>query len=134
MRLTALAILLVLATGACSSVNRLTAPAIDLSDYPPEMPPRIVSDLNRDAQDNLRRGLAVVDRELSDVCSPRELALIRESLIVFGWITSASRPDLTVQTYVNTRAPVLRQERENLNPACGERLDALIERIRDTRG
>jgi len=126
------ALLLAFALSACSTVSRFTAPRIDLSEYPPGLPERTVTDLSSDAQNALRRALAVADRELSGVCTPSEMASIKEGLILFGWITSSTKSDLTVQTYVNARAPVLRRELDNLGPSCGPRFEALVTEIRGT--
>jgi len=126
-------VLLSFALAGCGTTNRLTAPPIDFDEYPPQMPERIVTDLDSEARGNLRQALVAVDRLLGEACTPAERAQIKEGLIIFGWITAATRPNLTVQTYVNARAPELRRAREALSPGCSAALDTALDRIRDTR-
>ena len=131
-RVTIFALLCASALAACSTISNVTTSQVDFSEYPPELPQRTVTDLSSDAQRALRRALDTADRQLSPVCTQRELALIKEGIIIFGWITASSKPDVFVQTYVNARAPVLRREYDNLSPACDARFDALVREIRGT--
>lgn len=129
-----MAVILALSLGlsGCSVARQSPASALNFSDFPDEMPRRIVTDLSRDARADLRDGLRMIDRELPDVCTARELSAIRESFVIFAWLTTSTKPDARVQAYVEARTPVLQRARETLTPACAARLTTLTDGIRDT--
>lgn len=119
------------ALAGCSVRNPL-APVIDLSAMPEAMPRSGVADLDPDVQKRIGRGLALIERRLAPVCAPRDILLMQEALVLFGWATAADVPNPPMQAYVDRRAPELRAARDALPPACRAQVDALVLEIRGT--
>jgi hypothetical protein len=107
-------------------------PDLDLSFMPPEMPRTAIADLDPNVQDQMQRGLTTIERRLSPVCTPTQVAQAKEALVLFGWSTSARLADPRMQAYVDRRGPELRAARQNLAPACEAQVAALVQIVRET--
>jgi hypothetical protein len=107
-------------------------PVIDLSSMPATMPRSAIADLDPDVQKRIGRGLTTIERRLAPVCPRRDIALMQEALVLFGWATASEVPNPPMQVYVDRRGPELRAARDALAPACRAQVDALVREIRGT--
>lgn len=127
-----IAVIAALAVSACGA--RPGADRLDLAGVPQPVADRMEIALSGPARAAMRDALRVVDRDLANACGPADKALLRESVIFFGYATTATRPDAVIDAYMRRRDAGLRAALSALQPQCAARVAALTPDLQGTGG